>query len=98
MTIKSCDTPPVVLCGLKKLPGIVNTVGDCFEHIAQQLSCFGARTIALRPDAEQRNSLPEPWKTSGLILWPMLHGYPAAAWKNETKWRRIEPRERRAYA
>jgi hypothetical protein len=44
---------------------------DYFVH----LYLTGVRTIVLRPDDPELEQLHEPWRTSGIMLVPMVHGF-----------------------
>jgi hypothetical protein len=44
---------------------------DYFSH----LYLTGARTIVLQPDDPELERLHEPWKTSGILLAPIVHGF-----------------------
>ncbi|MDW9652910.1 AAA family ATPase [Sinorhizobium meliloti] len=44
---------------------------DYFLH----LYLTGVRTIVLRPDDPELEQLHEPWRTSGIMLAPMVHGF-----------------------
>lgn len=44
---------------------------DYFVH----LYLTGVRTVVLRPDDPELEQLHEPWRTSGIMLAPMVHGF-----------------------
>lgn len=41
----------------------------------QHLYLTGIRTVVLRPDDPELETLHEPWRTSGIVLVPMIHGF-----------------------
>ena len=44
---------------------------DAFRH----LHVYGIRTVVLPPDSPEAETLHDPWRSSGIILAPLILGY-----------------------
>jgi hypothetical protein len=52
-----------------------------FPDTINDLRIFGVRTIVLKPDSQESSLLRYPWNTSGIVLAPVIMGFPEIIFK-----------------